>query len=30
MIESWDTFKLTGSGEFFKKALHGEIKRAKP
>ncbi|MBN2011397.1 cellulase family glycosylhydrolase [candidate division KSB1 bacterium] len=25
LFESWDTYKLTGSGEFFKKALHGEI-----
>jgi endoglucanase len=24
LIESWDTFKLTESGEFFKKALHGK------
>ena len=25
LFESWDTYKLTGSGEFFKKAMHGEI-----
>ncbi|MGD2093709.1 MAG: cellulase family glycosylhydrolase [Phycisphaerales bacterium] len=25
MLESWDTYELTGGGEFFKKALHGEI-----
>jgi hypothetical protein len=25
MFESWETFKLTGSGEFFKQAAHGEI-----
>ncbi|MFH0989543.1 MAG: cellulase family glycosylhydrolase [bacterium] len=27
LIESWDTFKLTEGGEFFKKALHKEIAR---
>lgn len=25
MLKSWDTYELTGSGEFFKKALHGEL-----
>lgn len=25
MLKSWDTYELTGSGEFFKKAMHGEI-----
>ncbi len=25
MLESWDTYELTGGGEFFKQALHGEI-----
>ena len=25
MLESWDTYELTGGGEFFKRALHGEI-----
>ena len=25
LIESWDTFTLTESGEFFKKALHGGV-----
>ena len=25
MFESWDTYKLTGCGKFFKKAMHGEI-----
>jgi endoglucanase len=25
MIKSWDNFELTGSGEFFREALHGEI-----
>lgn len=27
LIESWDTFKLTESGEFFKKALHGNVEK---
>ena len=27
LIESWDTFKLTESGEFFKKALQGDAAR---
>ena len=25
MLESWDTYELTGSGEFFKKAMHGSL-----
>jgi endoglucanase len=25
MLESWDAYTLTGSGTFFKKALHGEL-----
>jgi endoglucanase len=25
MLKSWDTYELTGCGEFFKKALHGKI-----
>ena len=25
LLKSWDTYELTGSGEFFKKALHGEL-----
>jgi endoglucanase len=25
MIESWDTYKLTESGEFFKDAMHGNV-----
>lgn len=25
MLESWDTYKLTGSGEFFKQAMQGKI-----
>ena len=25
MIESWDTYKLTGCGAFFKEALHGKV-----
>lgn len=25
LLKSWDTFELTGSGEFFKKALHGDV-----
>jgi len=25
MLESWDTYELTGGGEFFKKALHGQV-----
>jgi endoglucanase len=27
MLQSWETYELTGSGEFFKKALHGQIDR---
>jgi len=27
MLESWDTYELTGGGEFFKQAMHGEITR---
>ncbi len=26
MLKSWDTYELTESGEFFKKAMHGELK----
>jgi endoglucanase len=26
MLQSWDTYDLTESGEFFKKAMHGELK----
>jgi hypothetical protein len=26
MLNSWDTYELTKSGEFFKKALHAELK----
>jgi endoglucanase len=29
MIESWDTYKLTGCGEFFKEAMHKPINKAK-
>jgi endoglucanase len=25
MLKSWDTYELTGSGKFFKEALHGKI-----
>jgi aryl-phospho-beta-D-glucosidase BglC (GH1 family) len=25
LLKSWDTYELTGSGEFFKKAMHGEL-----
>jgi hypothetical protein len=25
MLRSWDTYELTGGGEFFKQALHGRI-----
>ncbi len=25
MLKSWDTYQLTESGEFFKKAMHGEL-----
>jgi endoglucanase len=25
MLESWENYELTGSGDFFKKALHGKI-----
>ncbi len=25
MLQSWDNYELTGSGEFFKQALHGDI-----
>jgi len=25
LLKSWDSYELTGSGEFFKKALHGEL-----
>jgi endoglucanase len=25
MLESWDKYELTGCGEFFKRALHGEV-----
>jgi endoglucanase len=25
LLESWDPYKLTPSGEFFKKAMHGEV-----
>lgn len=25
MFESWDTYELTGCGEFFKKAMHGKV-----
>lgn len=25
LLKSWDNFELTGSGEFFKKAMHGEL-----
>jgi endoglucanase len=25
MLESWDTYELTGGGEFFKQAMHGQI-----
>jgi hypothetical protein len=25
MLKSWDTYELTESGKFFKKALHGEL-----
>ncbi|MBN1764562.1 MAG: cellulase family glycosylhydrolase [Sedimentisphaerales bacterium] len=25
MLKSWDAYELTGSGEFFKKAMHGEV-----
>jgi hypothetical protein len=25
LLESWDPYKLTESGEFFKKAMHGEV-----
>jgi endoglucanase len=25
MLKSWDTYELTGSGDFFKKAMHGEL-----
>ena len=25
MIKSWENYELTGSGEFFKKALHGKV-----
>jgi endoglucanase len=27
MFESWDKYKLTPPGEFFKKALHGEVQK---
>ena len=27
LFESWDTYKLTPPGEFFKKALHGEVQK---
>jgi hypothetical protein len=26
MLKSWDTYELTESGKFFKKAMHGELK----
>ena len=29
LLKSWDTYELTGSGEFFKKALHGELESQK-
>ena len=25
LLKSWDTYELTESGEFFKKAMHGEL-----
>ncbi|MCJ7449094.1 MAG: glycoside hydrolase family 5 protein [Bacteroidales bacterium] len=25
MLKSWDTYELTGNGDFFKKAMHGEL-----
>jgi aryl-phospho-beta-D-glucosidase BglC (GH1 family) len=25
LLKSWDSYELTGSGEFFKKAMHGEL-----
>ena len=25
MLQSWDTYELTGGGEFFKQALHGKL-----
>ena len=27
MLQSWETYELTGGGEFFKKAMHGQIDR---
>jgi len=27
MFESWDNYKLTPPGEFFKKAMHGEVRK---
>jgi len=29
LLKSWDTYELTGSGEFFRKALHGELESQK-
>jgi len=26
MLKSWDTYELTESGDFFRKAMHGELK----
>jgi hypothetical protein len=25
MLQSWDTYELTGGGEFFQQALHGKL-----
>lgn len=25
LLQSWDTYELTGGGEFFQQALHGKI-----
>jgi len=25
LLKSWNTYELTGSGEFFKKAMRGEL-----